>query len=1675
MLRVLPSCFFLLSNLVPATALAELLAVNATDAYFRSAADRIITSETCGEDSQIGAMRVVPHSFEVHGTNDWWFEQEARQCAASGCVHDGSRGDAYWCWADPGEESKQRLLCECEQCPCDAGLGGFKCSTCLADSACGADGQCLTSGLISREWNQQFTCDFTKSFMESSSYTLFWGGGYAHPQAFAQWRPWESSVHITFLDNLCAKRQPVMFQCICTDCTQHVDELDSFTEEVTGTCKDGGLPSPCVRCNTCSCTYTDDSPLPADTRVIFDVVSQGILMGCEDKGNSNGHCFAVLDDLPIMIDFDCVIGACVPANTTITQSTLVVSGNLFGGWATTAMLLLVVLFKSSACVLLSITLRRIRQKRLASAAVINAPGPILSAYAAAQSGMLDLGNPRHQEVFLSLSWSGVTCIRNEITILKDMAGTVKSLSERRGNLAAMIGPSGSGKTTLLDVLSGNTSCGDTGTVRINGQELDAASRRRSISYIQQGSFLSATQTVRETLEFSAALRLRALSSSERAGRVAWALKKLRLDSIADSRIGDAYRRGISGGERRRVSIGVELVISPAVMILDEPTTGLDASSALALGKILSSLADDDRLIVCSMHQPRRELIDLFDTIVDLGKLGSQVQAASAFRAPGPVVVGKTTSDAAGNSADSKDVQEKQYPRSHVTKVLAEAGRTAAGASPASMPIQVLLLWQRGLTEASRERHGLVAATVVSVIGLSLGLLYFNLSNGIQGVQNRFGSIFFTQLFFAYFGLEACTRWYLDRERFTRERSSCYYSAGSYYFAKASAYIWWYCLIIPLLFTMASYFLIGYRTEGVSKPLLFFLCTAGTVASSSGVCLICLSTSSTFAPGMSVSAVSITVLLMFAGVLQRRDAIPLALRWLVDVSPFAHSYAAMISSELKGLTTVIDAPGQEPVEVQGDLWLSQFNFNPDSIALNSQVLILVSTVLWFLAFVPVWREWYRAKPQLPACAPKSQKLTADIASEIIGADPSSDQQLDKAPGPLIWKELQATLPNGTSLYSMPDAKASTTDGAINAVESLSGIAHVGRPLAILGPSGCGKTTLLSRLAGEETATQFSGSVQLGRAAVREWELRKIVGYVHQDDALHPELTVQEAVSFAASLRLPGVPAKHRAKRVSWTLQRLGLQGVARSRVGGEKRRGISGGERRRTAVAVELVAARGVLVLDEPTSGLDHAGALALAKLLAEIAAAGCVVVATLHQPDDDLLVHFPDALVLGPGGRVAYFGPTNSIRDHASIARTLMSTASASSDSIISRSASGADLIMDRICSPDAELVYEDYAKSTVRQQLKRELSSIPTEEGQKLSTQELPPIIPQLRELLLREARVALRDRSLAPYHYGSALAAGLLLGFTYFQMGTNVAGVLSRIGLFFVVQCIISMQALQGLMAWRECYTTFVRERSAGYYSTGAFVFAKAAVDALLLRVGPSILLCLCVYFLSGLRSGGEAACCLAFCLASMASSAFCLFLGALAPRSASVLPVAVLLILLFLLFGGVLLRSGSAIVFLSYFHASYNWLVANEFRGLIFKSDFEDVAAEIRDISGEEWMRLLNIQQLGAGYQACRLLGWTVFYVLAAWLALDLKVCFSSCWASRRRAAAASPIRPPVSESGGVLPAPMVLPATVQEDDDASSCVSPSWETRQEVALEVPPAQESQAIVNEVPSPTSVVMRL
>ena len=204
-----------------------------------------------------------------------------------------------------------------------------------------------------------------------------------------------------------------------------------------------------------------------------------------------------------------------------------------------------------------------------------------------------------------------------------------------------------------------------------------------------------------------------------------------------------------------------------------------------------------------------------------------------------------------------------------------------------------------------------------------------------------------------------------------------------------------------------------------------------------------------------------------------------------------------------------------------------------------------------------------------------------------------------------------------------------------LHGVSGRARPGEVLALMGPSGSGKTTLLDCLHPERQGSGFSGSVRVSPGGPMKKWLKRHLAYVRQEDELFKQLTVRETLLFTAQLRLAGSEAEKRAQAEAVT-GTLGL-----SRCQGTQLALCSGGEKKRTSIAIEMLTDPAILLLDEPTSGLDSTMAAALLSTLKAVAREGRTVVSSLHQPSSIVFAKL-DAVMLLCNGRTVFQGPPSA-------------------------------------------------------------------------------------------------------------------------------------------------------------------------------------------------------------------------------------------------------------------------------------------------------------------------------------------------------------------------------------------------------------------------------------------------
>ena len=221
--------------------------------------------------------------------------------------------------------------------------------------------------------------------------------------------------------------------------------------------------------------------------------------------------------------------------------------------------------------------------------------------------------------FDKITYTVTTIKKNEpLQILKEGAGGGLSGQFSPARLTAIMGPSGAGKTSLLNILSGRANP-TTGNLFVNGKPLKSPQLIRDVSvYVQQDDCMLATQTVRETIEMSALLRLpMSWSKSAKLARAQEVIELFGLQKCESTYIGDPASQiiGVSGGERKRVSIAMMCVAQPRIIFLDEPTSGLDSFIAFSVIKIMKKLCAMGVTVITTIHQPSSDIFELFDDLL----------------------------------------------------------------------------------------------------------------------------------------------------------------------------------------------------------------------------------------------------------------------------------------------------------------------------------------------------------------------------------------------------------------------------------------------------------------------------------------------------------------------------------------------------------------------------------------------------------------------------------------------------------------------------------------------------------------------------------------------------------------------------------------------------------------------------------------------------------------------------------------------------------------------------------------------------------------------------------------------------------------------------------------------------------------------------------------------------
>jgi ABC-type multidrug transport system ATPase subunit len=361
------------------------------------------------------------------------------------------------------------------------------------------------------------------------------------------------------------------------------------------------------------------------------------------------------------------------------------------------------------------------------------------------------------------------------------------------SFTAIMGASGSGKTTLLNFLSNRrfylrrVKC--SGEVYLNGRSRSELNFNTYVAYVMQDDVLIETMTVREILTFSAKMRLSPETCMQKMMEV---VEQLELTKILDSRVGGVLARGISGGERKRVAIAMEILTDPPVLFLDEPTTGLDSYNAENVISVCRKLCEAGKTVCCTIHQPNSFIFSLFQNIILLA------DHKIVFNGPHNQVVPYFT---------TKGFPCEQYsnPAEHIITVLSSSDNTQL--FPAIQDTSILDT--RSLPEGINEARLNFCNQLWLLIGRSIKnfvrnklmmrfmivnkfffiFIFFTAfwqiadSNNARSVTDIGGFLLFFLIFSAFDAVGSVGGYYDEKGQYVREQANRAYSPLAYYLSK----------------------------------------------------------------------------------------------------------------------------------------------------------------------------------------------------------------------------------------------------------------------------------------------------------------------------------------------------------------------------------------------------------------------------------------------------------------------------------------------------------------------------------------------------------------------------------------------------------------------------------------------------------------------------------------------------------------------------------------------------------------------------------------------------------------------------------------------------------------------------------------------------------------------------
>ncbi|KAG8528240.1 uncharacterized protein KY384_007157 [Bacidia gigantensis] len=879
------------------------------------------------------------------------------------------------------------------------------------------------------------------------------------------------------------------------------------------------------------------------------------------------------------------------------------------------------------------------------------------------------------------------------TLTNDFTGVV-----RDGEMMLVLGRPGSGCTTFLKAIANKREefisvTGDVSYGGISAKEQNAH-YRGEVNYNAEDDLHLPTLNVWQTLLFSLLNKTKKRERGEVNIIVDALMKMFGISHTAKTLVGNEMVRGISGGERKRVSIAETLATKSTVVCWDNSTRGLDASTALDYANSLRIMTDvSNRTTLVTLYQAGEQIYELMDKVlvIDEGRMLYQGPASKAkqyfvdlgfycperettadfltsvtdpaqrsYRAGFEASAPKTAAEVEQIFRESDEYKEMLGDVKDYETHLEETGHLDAREFKQSVKHQqsrhvseksnfTVSYWRQVLS-CTRREYWLVLGDLITLKtkffvivsnGLIVGSLFYGTPHDTSGVFSKGGLVFLSIVFLGWLQLGELLKAVTGRAVIQRHKEYSFYRPSAVALGRVLAD---FPMILAMTtpFAIIMYFLGGLQSD-VSKFWIFYIFLYTTTFTLT------------------------SIYRMFAALSPNvNDALlhqKIWFGWLYYINPLTYAFEGVLSNEFyhqvlpcSAQQLIPQGPGVEPQfqgcavtgaragnpSITGDQYLeASFSYSRSHLWRNFGVMIALTILYIVVTLIGCELFSFVGGGGGALVFKKGAKSPAPSTTKAVDPEKAGDSgDSSSSSGVLSEKGLAAgTIPKTTeseSVLTWTDVNYSVPydGGERQLLTEVHGYAKPGVMVALMGVSGAGKTTLLNTLSQRQYFGKVSGNLLMdGRPLGPEYQ--RMTGYVEQMDMHDSTATIREAIEFSAILRQDrDTPKQEKLTYVEEIIDLLELREIQDALI-------LSLGveQRKRVTIAVELAAKPSLLFLDEPTTGLDSQSAFTVIRFIQKLARAGHGVICTIHQPSSVLVQQFDMILALNPGGQTFYFGP----------------------------------------------------------------------------------------------------------------------------------------------------------------------------------------------------------------------------------------------------------------------------------------------------------------------------------------------------------------------------------------------------------------------------------------------------